>query len=89
MAWRIELSKASEKQLAKLGKVESKRITGFLRERLAVLDDPRSIGKALTGPRLGEYRRYRIGNNRVICSIRDRQVTVLVIEIGNRQDVYQ
>ena len=52
MAWRIDLTATAVKQLGKLDKAEAKRITAFLRQRLATLDDPRSTGKALTGPQL-------------------------------------
>ena len=58
-------------------------------ERVAVLADPRSLGKNLKGPKMGEYWRYRVGDIRVICNISDGQMTVLVIEIGNRRDVYR
>lgn len=55
MVWRIEVSETAEKQLRKLDKPVAKRIRGFLRKRVAVLDDPRSIGAALKGSGLGEY----------------------------------
>jgi mRNA interferase RelE/StbE len=48
-------------------------------ERVAPLPDPRSLGKNLKGPKMGEYWRYRIGDIRVICNILDGQMTVLVI----------
>ena len=89
MAWRIELTATAVKQLAKLDKNEAKRITSFLRQRLAVLDDPRTTGKALTGPHLGAYWRYRVGDYRIICDIQDEVLCVLVIEIGNRREVYR
>ncbi len=89
MAWRIELTATAVKQLAKLDKNEAKRITSFLRQRLAVLEDPRSTGKALTGPHLGAYWRYRVGDYRIICDIQDSALCVLVIEIGNRREVYR
>ena len=89
MVWRIELAAAAAKQLAKLDKGEAKRITTFLRQRLAVLDDPRTTGKALTGPHLGAYWRYRVGDYRIICDIQDEVLCVLVIEIGNRREVYR
>ncbi|WP_147074157.1 type II toxin-antitoxin system RelE family toxin, partial [Sulfuriferula plumbiphila] len=66
MVWRIELTATAAKRLAKLDKGEAKRITSFLRQRLAVLDDPRTTGKALTGPHLGAYWRYRVGDYRII-----------------------
>ena len=49
MAWQIELSETAEKQLAKLDKPVAKRLLSFMRERLAYLDDPGSIGQALRG----------------------------------------
>jgi len=58
-------------------------------ERVAVLADPRSLGKNLKGPKMGEYWRYRVGYIRVICNIVDGQLTVLVVEIGNRREVYR
>lgn len=88
MAWRIDLSETATKQLSKLDKVEAKRITTFLRRRLAALDNPRSIGKALTGP-LGDLWRYRVGDHRIICEIQDSVLCVLVVKIGNRRDVYR
>jgi mRNA interferase RelE/StbE len=72
-----------------LDQSEAKRITTFLRQRLATLDDPRSTGKALTGPQLGIYWRYRVGDYRIICDIQDRALCILVIEVGNRRDVYR
>lgn len=89
MAWQIDLTATAVKQLSKLDKNEARRITGFLRERLAPADDPRSTGKALTGPHLGAYWRYRVGDYRIICDIQDGALRVLVIEIGNRREVYR
>ena len=66
-----------------------KRITGFLRERMARLDDPRSVGHSLKGPRFGGYWRYRVGDYRLICDIFQETVTILVLRIGNRRDIYR
>ena len=89
MAWRIELTATAARQIGKLDKSEAKRITTFLRQRLATLDDPRSTGKALTGPQLGAYWRHRVGNYRIICDIQDGSLCVLVIEVGNRREIYR
>jgi mRNA interferase RelE/StbE len=87
LVWRIRACK--RQQLGKLDKAEAKRITTFLRQRLATLDNPRSTGKALTGPQLGAYWRYRVGDYRIICDIQDGALCILVIEAGNRRDVYR
>lgn len=55
MVWRIEISETAERQLGKLDKPVAKRIRAFLRERVTVLDDPRSIGEALKASALGEF----------------------------------
>ena len=89
MAWRIELTATAVKQLGKLDKGEAKRITRFLRERLELSDEPRSTGRALTGPAVGSYWRYRMENYRLICDIQDGVLCILVIEVGNRRDVYR
>lgn len=88
MAWRIELTETANKQLAKLDKVEARRITKFLRERLAATDNPRNTGKALSGP-LGGLWRYRVGDYRLICEIQDGVLCVLVLKIDNRREVYK
>ena len=53
------------------------------------LDNPRSIGEALKGSTLGEFWKYRVGDYRVIASIEDRALCVLVVKIGNRHEVYR
>ena len=88
MAWQIELSATASKQLAKLDKTEAKRITTFLRQKLADIDNPRHIGKALTGP-LGGLWRYRVGDYRLICEIQDGVLRILVLKFGNRKQVYR
>ena len=89
MAWQIKFDDASMKDLAKLDKQIARRITEFLRERVAVLDDPRSIGEALKGSRLGEFWKYRVGDYRLIASIEDGALRILVVRIGNRKEVYR
>lgn len=89
MTWAIELSEQTKKQLAKLDKPVAKRIMAFLGGRLALLDDPRSIGEALKGSELGAFWKYRVGDYRIICEIDDGMLKVLVVRIGNRREVYR
>ncbi len=89
MAWQIKFDDASMKDLAKLDKQIARRITEFLRERVAVLDDPRSIGEALKGSKLGDFWKYRVGDYRIISSIEDGALRILVVKIGNRREVYR
>ncbi len=89
LAWQIEFEDAALKELSKLDKPVAKRIVTFLRERVAVLDDPRSIGEALKGSRLGEFWKYRVGDYRIITNIEDGVMRILVLKIGNRREVYR
>lgn len=89
MAWKIEFEESAKKELAKLEKQAAKRITSFLRERLSVLENPRTIGKALQGSRLGDFWRYRVGNYRIICNIENSALRILVIRIAHRKDAYK
>ena len=89
MAWQINFETAAEKDLAKLDHSTVRRIVTFLRERLAVLDDPRSIGEALKGTKLGDFWKYRVGDYRMIARIEDSVVTIIVVRIGNRKEVYR
>ncbi len=88
MVLQISLTASVEAQLEKLDPLNAKRITRFVRERIAVLADPRELGKALQG-RLRQYWVYRVGDYRIICDIQDAVLTVLVVEIGDRKDVYK
>jgi mRNA interferase RelE/StbE len=85
----IEFDVAAKKDLAKLDKQIARRITGFLRERVAPLDDPRSLGHALKGAALGELWRYRVGDYRIICDIQDKTLRILVVTIGNKREIYR
>jgi len=89
LVWRIEVSETAEKQLAKLDRPVAKRIQTFLRERVAKLEDARSIGDALKGCELGEFSKYRVGDWRLICRIKDRQIVITVVTLGNRREVYR
>lgn len=75
-----------------LGDLEAQhrvRILKFLHDRLAKLDDPRTLGQALQGSRLGEFWKYRVGPFRVLCKIEDDRLVVLVVRIGHRREVYR
>jgi len=89
LAWRIELHPQAEKELSKLDPEVARKIVRFLREPVGPLEDPRSIGEALKGPQLGRFWKYRVGDYRLICHIQDQRITILVVTIGHRRDVYR
>ncbi|MGB2645645.1 MAG: type II toxin-antitoxin system RelE/ParE family toxin [Candidatus Acidiferrum sp.] len=89
MSWQVELSATAAGELQKLDPQQRKRILKSLHERLAPLENPRSIGQALHGSRFGEFWKYRVGDYRLISKIEDARVLVLVLRIGHRREVYR
>jgi mRNA interferase RelE/StbE len=89
MAWKIELSSQVDRDLGKLDPQQSKRILKFLNERVAPLDNPRSIGQALHGSKFGEFWKYRVGDYRLICKIEDGRLLILVLRVGHRREIYR
>ncbi len=88
MTWTIEYAESVRKPIAKLDPQTRKKIRSFLEDRIAKLDDPRSQGKALTGPLSGLWR-YRVGDFRIICEIVDRKLVVTVLKVDHRASVYR
>lgn len=89
MAWTIEYADTALKKLRKLDRSVAKAILEYMDERVATLDDPKSLGKKLLGPRYGVYWRYRVGDVRIICDIKDEKLTILVVEVGHRKEIYR
>ena len=87
MAWEVRVSERAARALRKLDGQAARRVTAELRE-VAALDDPRSRDKALTGNLAGLWR-YRVGDYRVVCSIEDEMLVVLVVDVAHRREVYR
>lgn len=89
MAWRIEITERAARQIKKLESPEAARIRTYLRDRIAPLDHPRRVGTPLCGSRPSNYWRYRVGDYRILCELRDDDLLVLVIEVGHRRSIYR
>ena len=88
MAWTIEYSDTSWRQLKRMDKDAARRILDYMDKRIAKSSDPRVYGKALSGV-LGDLWRYRVGDYRIMCDIQDRHIRILVLQIGHRRDIYR
>ena len=89
LVWPIEFDPDALKDLRKIDKPIQILLVGFLRTRVSTLANPRDIGEALSGQRLGSYWKYRVGDWRIICDIQDQKILVRVLRIGNRREVYR
>jgi mRNA interferase RelE/StbE len=89
MTWRIELSSLAQKNIRQFDPQTRQRILKFLSTRVAPVDDPRSLGEALKGSKLGDFWKYRVGDYRIIADIQDGALCILVVRVGNRREVYR
>ena len=83
----LKYSERAIKQLKKLDKGTQKLILTWLGKNLENSDNPRIKGKGLTANRSGEWR-YRVGNYRIICDIRDKELIILALSIARRRNIY-
>lgn len=83
----IDIDLRAFRELGRLDHPVQTRLLKYLHERLTSADDPRRLGKALTGDLAGLWR-YRVGDYRLICSIEHRRLIVLVLKIGHQREVY-
>jgi len=88
MAWAIEYTQTAKNQLAKLDRPIARRVLDYMDQRIAPMDDARSAGKVLNGA-LGGLWRYRVGDIRIICEIQGSTLRILVLEVGNRREIYR
>jgi len=88
LAWRVEISRTAERQITKLDRQVQTQLLRYLREKIREAPEPRQFGKALRGEKKGLWR-YRVGNYRIICDIRDADNTVVVLALGHRRHVYR
>ncbi len=85
MAYSILLAPPAERQLTSLTDSVQKRIVKRLK---SLRENPRPQGvKQLAGEE--NLYRTREGNYRIIYTIQDKELIVLVVKIGDRKEVYR
>ena len=70
-----------------MNKSVAKKIMDYMDVKIKPLENPRELGTGLSHNKSGLWR-YRINDYRVICKIDDEHITILVIEVGHRKDIY-
>jgi mRNA interferase RelE/StbE len=87
MSWAYRFDERALKELRKLGKPAQLGIIAYLDERVAGENDPRRFGKGLKADLTGLWR-YRVGDYRILCQLKDAELLVLVVALGHRRDIY-
>ena len=88
MIYHVEFTKYALRELKKLDKATASLIIGWIRKNLEGCENPRIHGKGLTSDKSGQWR-YRVGDYRIIAQIQDEIVTILVVNIGHRREIYK
>ena len=88
MKYKVQFTKRAMKDLKKLDRSTSALILGWVRKNLENCDNPRLHGKGLTANRSGQWR-YRVGDYRLLAEIEDNIITILILNIGHRSDIYK
>jgi mRNA interferase RelE/StbE len=88
LAWTIEYDPRGVDDLNRLDRHARREIVEYLENRVALTGDPRLFGKALRHDLAGLWR-YRVRDYRIICQLRNEALTVLVVGVGHRRDVYR
>ena len=86
--WIVQFDSRVEKELRKLDPGIQRKILSYLTDRVQGSSNPRVLGKQLTGP-LKDFWRYRVGDYRILCKIKDQEITILVVRIAHRKEVYK
>lgn len=88
MTYTVMTTKRFERELRKLDHYTQRMIKHWIKTNLDGTDNPRRIGKALTGTRSGQWR-YRIGDYRLICEVKDSELVIIALAVGHRKDIYR
>lgn len=85
--YRVVFSKSAQKQFMSLDASVQLKMQSFINRYLSETQTPRQVGKALQGSLAGLWR-YRVGNYRLVCQIRDDELEIVAVKIGHRGKVY-
>lgn len=84
MKYTLQIEKAAQKLLARIPQPYQDRIINMI---FALAMDPRPVNVCKLSGR--DAWRIRVGDYRVIYEINDRQLTVLVVSLGHRKEIYR
>ncbi|WP_434616607.1 type II toxin-antitoxin system RelE family toxin [Arthrobacter sp. A5] len=86
MSYAVRFTPGAAKQVKNLDPVAARRIRRFLEEKLQPLENPRLLGKKLVNE---DFWRYRVGDYRILATIDDQQILVLIVDVARRREVYR
>ncbi len=88
MKYKVEFTQRALKDLKKLDRPTAALILGWIRKNLENCENPRLHGKGLTANKSGQWR-YRVGDYRLLAEISDNTITILILNVGHRREIYE
>lgn len=81
----VRISRTAERQLARLDRAMQRRVSAAM---LALASEPRPRGcRKLIG--YDDVFRLRVGRYRLLYSVSDDTVVIVILKVGHRRDVYR
>jgi mRNA interferase RelE/StbE len=87
VAWKIEFDHNAAHEFKKLDKNSQSLISSYLKNKVLKSAHPKDLGKPLRHDFSGLWR-FRVDKFRIVCSLEEHNLIILVLKIGKRDDVY-
>ena len=87
MKYSVRYKKTAERKLKKLDPSVRERIMMWVEKNLEGCENPRTRDKALEGE-WEDYRRYRVGDYRLVADIQDDKIIILIVNVDKRNDLF-
>lgn len=86
--YNVQVTERFKREFRKLDKYTQRMIRAWIDKNLEGCTDPRQHGKPLRASYIGQWR-YRIGDYRLLCEIKDEELIILALNVGHRREVYK
>ena len=84
----VDYTLQAVKELKKIDNNTRRLILAWIEKNLEGCIEPRQFGKGPSANRSGQWR-YRIGDYRLIAEIEDEKITILILTVGHRSEIYK
>ncbi len=85
--YKIIYEEKARKQIKKLDSFDARQIKKWIEKNLIDTENPYLHGKQLVG-NLSKYWRYRVGNYRILAEIDNQNITIIIVSVGHRKEIY-
>lgn len=88
MSYQVKTTPRFNREFKRLDPYTQRMLKAWIEKHLVSCDNPGASGKALSAD-LRSLWRYRIGDYRILCELRDAELIILALSVGHRREVYR